>query len=65
MLHRNLVRLRTNAGLTQQELSDAAGVSRSTVARIESNRQSPGVETLTRLADALGVTLDHLTGGVE
>lgn len=47
-------------GLTQAVLASNAGVSRVTVAEIETGRKQGSVSTLRRLADALNVTLDDL-----
>jgi DNA-binding XRE family transcriptional regulator len=49
-------------GMTQSVLAGRSGVNRVTVAEIETGRKQGSVATLRRLADALGVTLDDLTG---
>ncbi len=46
--------LRFRAGLTQQELADRAGVTQTTVARIERDAVQPEVTTIRKLAQALG-----------
>ncbi len=46
----------------QQEVADALGVTRSTYANYESGRRSPDIDTLMRLADVYGISLDELTG---
>jgi transcriptional regulator with XRE-family HTH domain len=48
---------RVERGLTQTELARRAGTSQSAVARIEAGHTSPTVDTLTRIAAALGMTL--------
>jgi transcriptional regulator with XRE-family HTH domain len=58
---RNLVRLRHDAGLTQQQLADAARVSRATVHLIESAQADPRLSTLDLLARALNVDPSTLT----
>lgn len=46
----------------QQELAARVGVSRRTIARLESAEVSdPGIDLIRRIADALGVTLALLT----
>lgn len=45
--------LRDSAGLTQQQLADAVGVTRQTVIAIERNRYSPSLEVAFRVALAL------------
>jgi DNA-binding XRE family transcriptional regulator len=47
-------------GLTQQQLADASGVNRVQIADIEAARKTGSVETVKRLAGALGVSLDDL-----
>lgn len=48
-------------GMTQVVLAEKAGVSRVTVAEIETGRKQGSVTTLRALADALGVSIDDLT----
>jgi transcriptional regulator with XRE-family HTH domain len=58
-----LKRLRLERGHTQLSLAEAAGLSRPAVTHIESGRRKrPGVETVRRLAEALGVGLSELAG---
>jgi DNA-binding XRE family transcriptional regulator len=49
-------------GLTQNALAESAGVNRVTVAEIETGRKRGSVATLRKLAGALGVSVDDLTG---
>ena len=46
--------------LTQEQLAEAVGVSRQTVAKWESGETSPDLEHAAALADALGTTIDGL-----
>jgi transcriptional regulator with XRE-family HTH domain len=55
-------RLRKARGMRQQDLAAASGLTRSSVANIESGRQDLTVASLIAFAKALGVTLDVLTG---
>lgn len=55
-----LAQERQARGLTQEQLAEASGVCRVTIARIETGAVSPKAETLKRLADALGVLVDDL-----
>ncbi len=57
-----LVELRKNQGLTQNQLSERAGIDRKTINRIENGHFSPSVDTLTRLALALQVSIGDLLG---
>lgn len=47
-------------GLTQSALSDLAGVNRVQIADIEAARKSGSVDTVKKLADALGIMVDDL-----
>ncbi|NOX73577.1 MAG: helix-turn-helix transcriptional regulator [Alphaproteobacteria bacterium] len=51
---------RAYRGLTQQALSDISAVNRVQIADIEAGRANGSVETLKKLADALGVLVDDL-----
>jgi len=55
-----LKEVRAEAGLTQQELADRAGVSRKTVNTIENRVFTPSVLVALVLAKALAVPLDDL-----
>ena len=48
---------RINAGLTQQEVANMAGVRQSTVSRFEGGQMSPTIRTLFKMVRALGATL--------
>jgi transcriptional regulator with XRE-family HTH domain len=50
-------RLRSERGLSQQELAERMGVAQSVVARLEAGGVEPRVSTLDRVAQALGVEL--------
>jgi DNA-binding XRE family transcriptional regulator len=54
-----LARARVRAYLTQPQLAEKAGVSKSTVARIEQGYPASAIAAQ-RLADALGTTVEHL-----
>ncbi|MFK7989241.1 MAG: helix-turn-helix domain-containing protein [Sandaracinaceae bacterium] len=47
--------LRLAAGLTQAELARRTGIHRPNIARVEAGRHTPSLETLSRLANAIGV----------
>jgi len=47
--------LRKQAGLTQAEVARRTGIHRPNIARVEAGRHTPSLETLTRLATAIGV----------
>jgi transcriptional regulator with XRE-family HTH domain len=52
--------LRQELGLSQQQLAELAGVDKVTLIRIETGRGNPTVETLGKLATALGVEMADL-----
>lgn len=54
LVGRNVMRRRTAAELTQAELADAAGLSRSYVNEVEHGRRNLTVQSLHRIALALG-----------
>ncbi len=53
---------RNRAGMSQQELADKLHVSRSAVAKWESDKGLPDIENLKALAKLFGMTLDELAG---
>src|ERR1700737_1207481 len=54
--------LRRERGLSQRELSGAAGITRQAVGAIESGRTQPGVGIALALARTLGTTVEELFG---
>lgn len=57
--------LRNKKGVTQEVLSGLAGIPRSHLAMIESGRISPKIDTLWRIAEALGLKLSELIQMIE
>lgn len=57
--------LREKRELTQEVLSGLAAISRSHLAEIESGRTNANVETLWRIAEALGMRCSDLMRAVE
>lgn len=55
-----LKRLRLGRGMTQQQLARQCGVSDSYIGRLEKEEAAPGVDTVQRLATALGCTIHDL-----
>jgi transcriptional regulator with XRE-family HTH domain len=62
---RNLRRLREDRLLTQEELGEAAEVSRDQVSRIERDEVDPRFSTIRKLARALEVDPHELTKGTR
>lgn len=56
----NLQRLRTQRGLTQEQLAEKAGISTSFCANIERGNKGVSLSVLYDLADSLGVSVDYL-----
>jgi transcriptional regulator with XRE-family HTH domain len=64
-LGKQLQKARQAAGLTQQQLCQKAGLSYSTLAKIERGAiKSPSIFTIQSIAGALGVTLSELMGDI-
>ena len=59
-LGQRLRELRVAAGLTQAELARRTGIHRPNIARVEAGRHTPSLETLARLASAIGVPTTHV-----
>ncbi|GAA4913266.1 XRE family transcriptional regulator [Streptomyces coeruleoprunus] len=60
-----LKELRTRRGVTLSQLSEATGISRSTLSRLESGQRRPSLELLLPLSQAHKVPLDELVGAPE
>ena len=58
----NLKILRESKGYTQQQLSEMIGVSQQTLQKYETQKHEPDIESLKKLADIFGVTVDYLVG---
>ena len=52
--------LRTQRGLSQEELAEQLGVSRQSVSKWETGQSVPDLDKLMKLADLFGITLDEL-----
>lgn len=55
-------RARKRAGLTIKGLAQQANVGCNTVWQIENGKNSPRLDTVIMLADALGISIDEFTG---
>jgi transcriptional regulator with XRE-family HTH domain len=60
LLAENLRRLRETRGWSQQQLADASGVPRPTIANLEGGDGNPTLSVMMRIAGALGATLEQL-----
>ena len=59
-LLKNLYRLRKAHHYTQQEISDLLNISRQAYSNYETSKRTPDLDSLMRLADIYGVSLDQL-----
>ena len=59
-MQNNLIRLRKEAGLSQEELADKLAVSRQAVYKWERGEAIPDAFVLTQMAELFGVTVDYL-----
>ena len=55
LVGRNLVRIRTAKGLTQEALAERSGFSQQYLSGLEQGRRNPTVVTIYELSQALGV----------
>ena len=58
----NLKEIRVARNLTQQQVADQIGCSGVVYSRYENGTRQPSIETLLRMADLFGVTVDYLLG---
>ena len=61
----NIKEIRVRKNLTQLQVANALGVSSVVYSRYETGNRQPSVDTLIRLADLFGVTVDYLLGRQE
>jgi transcriptional regulator with XRE-family HTH domain len=64
-LGKELLKARTAAGLTQEELAFKADVSRNYISLLERDEKSPTVKMLLRLCKALGVRASKILARIE
>jgi len=63
MLAKNLKKLRKQKKLSQEKLARLVDISYNTVSKIEAGKaKNPTFETLSKLADVFGVSIDELVG---
>jgi transcriptional regulator with XRE-family HTH domain len=56
LVGRNFERLRTEAGLTQEQVAERAHISQQYISGLERGQRNPTIETIAALATALGVS---------
>ena len=62
MSGKHIAKYRAARGFTQRELAKAMGVTQTSIAMWETDRNVPSGKNLVRLADVLGVSVENLTG---
>lgn len=61
----NLRRIRRERSLSQERLAHKADLNMTHVAKIERSEREPGVRTVSKLAQALGVSASELFEGID
>ncbi len=56
---------RTRHGISQQRLARRVGTQQSAISRLEADRNSPSVETLEQILNAMGETLELSSAPIE
>jgi transcriptional regulator with XRE-family HTH domain len=64
VLGKNINRLRTQAGLTQDDVAALAEIDRRYVQRIEAGTANPGIDVICRIRTALGASWDEVVRGL-
>lgn len=62
---RNLVKARQRRGLSQDDLAELAGMHRTAISLLERRGRDPRLETIVKLARALGVKPTALMRGID
>ena len=62
---KNLKKLRTEKGVSQQQLASVIGISQQSVNKYENHNIEPDIFTLCALADYFDTSIDYLVGRVE
>lgn len=60
-----LQKARADAGLTQEQVAEALGISRQTLSNWETGKTSPDIKSVVALSELYGVSLDRLGKGTE
>jgi transcriptional regulator with XRE-family HTH domain len=53
---------RKKAGLTQTEIAEQLGITRPAYTQYETDKTTPNLETASKIADILKISLDYLVG---
>ena len=55
-------KIRTEKGISTYQLSELTGISQSSISKLENGRRKADIEILTKIASALNISIDRLTG---
>lgn len=62
---KNLKKLRTQKGISQQQLANAIGISQQSINKYENHKIEPDINTLIAFADFFNTSVDYLIGNTE
>ncbi len=62
---KNLRKLRTEKGISQQQLADAVWVTQQSINKYENHNIEPDIQTLIKLAEYFETSVDYLIGHTE
>lgn len=62
---KNLKKLRTKKGISQQQLANAIGTSQQSINKYENHKIEPDIDTLIAFADFFNTSVDYLIGHTE
>ncbi len=65
MIGERLKKLREERGILQRQLAEMLKLTQQTISLYESNKREPDAETLSKIADFFGVTIDYLLGRTD
>jgi len=57
---KNMKKLREAKGMSQGDIHRATGIDRAYISNLEAGKQNPTLETIAKIAEALGVSSDQL-----
>lgn len=62
---KNLKKLRTQKGISQQQLANVIGISQQSINKYENHKIEPDINTLIAFADFFNTSVDYLIGNTE
>lgn len=65
MLGERISKLRKEKGMTQEELAKALNITRSALSLYEIGKRDPDTETLKKIAEYFGVSIDYILGRTD